>query len=202
MVDVISLHKPRWDDLPPARTFFDHYAAQFAGRPIKPFLFSEPVPEYAGDASRQQGIVRMLWGTALGGAGVIFQNDTSWGFAPRTAMAAKAVGRAAALDVEGHLAKFLNDPALRIAGMAPHGELSSTGVCLANPRSTYIIYVQDGARFSVDLSAAAGHTLTVLWLNPITGQPAAGAAIEGGQAAQFFRPPWHSDAVLRLNGDS
>ena len=47
--DVISLHKPRWDDCPPTRTFFDHFQTQFAGRPAKPVFFSEPVPEYDGD---------------------------------------------------------------------------------------------------------------------------------------------------------
>jgi hypothetical protein len=46
--DLISLHKPRWDDLPPARTFFEHYESHFYASPIKPVLFSEPVPEFSG----------------------------------------------------------------------------------------------------------------------------------------------------------
>ncbi|MHB8903448.1 MAG: hypothetical protein ACYC6Y_32185, partial [Thermoguttaceae bacterium] len=132
-LDVISLHQPRWDDLPPARTFFDHYQKAFEAQPTRPVLFSEPVPEYGGDASRHKGVARLLWGTALGGAGVLFQNDASWGFDPRSALASKSAERDAVLDLEGHVARFFNASGIDLAPMRPLGHLSSTGICLAAP---------------------------------------------------------------------
>ncbi len=195
--DVISMHKPRWDDLPPARTFFDCYASHYHDKPVKPFLFGEPVPEYAGDASRHQGIVRMLWGTALGGAGVVVQNDASWGFDPRSALAANAAERDKVLDLEGHLARFVNASDLPFSRMLPEGRLSSTGICLAAPPDEYLVYAQDGTRFTVDLSAA-NHMFHVRWYDPSTGRSADGGGVIGGNAAETFTPPRQADAVLRL----
>lgn len=196
--DLISLHKPRWDDLPSARVFFEHYAVQFDRQPRKPVLFGEPVPEYAGDASRHQGVLRMLWGTALGGAGIVFQNDASWGFDPRSALAAKQAERDAVLDFEGHLARFFNGGGPDFTRMTPQGELTSTGVCLAAPPEEYVVFAQDGARFTVDLSTGAGRTYQVRWYNPATGASITGQAIEGGDEAQLFVPPFEAGAVLHL----
>jgi hypothetical protein len=200
--DVISLHKPRWDDCPPARVFFAHYQAQFADQPAKPVFFSEPVPEYHGDQAQHPGIVRFLWGTLLGGAGVVVQNDTSWGFAPRAAMAAQAANRDAVLDLEGHAARFFNDGRICFSEMRPDGRLSSTGICLARPGHQYIVYAPGGARFTVDLSAANGRTLSTRWYDPTTGKAVAGDEIAGGSAAEPFRPPFAGDAVLHLSSGS
>jgi hypothetical protein len=199
--DVISLHKPRWDDCPPARVFFAHYQLQFAGRPAKPIFFSEPVPEYHGDKARHPGIVRLLWGTLLGGAGVVLQNDASWGFASRAAMATHAANRDAVLDLEGHAARFFNDGRIGFSGMVPDGRLSSTGICLASAGEEYVIYAPGGERFTVDLSGANGRTLSARWYDPTTGKAVAGPAIAGG-AAQPFQPPFAGDAILHLSTGS
>lgn len=196
--DFISLHKPRWDDCPPARVFFEHYRSQFAVRPAKPVIFSEPVPEYSGDNARHPGIVRLLWGTLLGGAGVVFQNDTSWGFARRTAMAAHAASRDAVLDLEGHAARFFNGGGVGFAEMRSDGRLSSTGVCLATPGKEYVIYAPGGERFTVDLSGAIGRKLSTRWYDPTTGKSVTGDETAGGSAAQAFTPPYAGDTVLRL----
>lgn len=201
-LDIISLHMPRWDDTPPARPFFDHFAQQFQLAPVVPVLFTEPVPEYAGDSSRHVGVVRMIWGTALGGAGVLFQNDTSWGFDPRSTLAAKTPERDTVLDFEGHLARFFNKSNVHLEGMRPMGRLSSTGVCLASPRHQYIVYVEGGNRFTVDLSAARGHRFHVRWHNPFTGESTAGGNVLGGSSAEPFAPPLKSDFVLCLTNDT
>lgn len=196
--DVIALHAPRWDDCPAASVFFAHYQAQFVRRPAKPVLFGEPVPEYVGDRTRHPGIVRLLWGTLLGGGGVVFQNDTSWGFAPRAALAARAAERDAVLDLEGHAARFFHDGRVHFADMRPAGRLSSTGICLAHPGRAYVSYAPGGARFTVDLTAANGRTLSARWYDPATGRAVAGEDVAGGSAAEPFQPPWATDAVLHL----
>jgi hypothetical protein len=182
--------------------FFEHYQAQFAGEPAKPVLFSETVPEYLGEETRHLGIVRLLWGTLLGGAGVVFQNDTSWGFASRAAMAARAADRDAVLDLEGHAARFFNDGRVHFARMRPDGRLSSTGVCLANPEEEYVIYAPGGEQFTADLSGAKGRTLSARWYDPTTGRAVTGEEITGGSAARPFKPPFARDAVLHVTSPS
>jgi hypothetical protein len=200
--DVISLHKPRWDECPPARVFFEHYQSHFPRRPAKPVFFSEPVPEYLGDGARHLGIVRLLWGTALGGAGVVIQNDTSWGFASRAAMAAQAADRDAVLDLEGHAARFFNDGRVHFAAMRPQGRLASTGICLANPGKEYVVYASRGERITVDLSGAKGQTLLARWYDPTKGKVVAGDEITGGGPAEPFQSPFAGDVVLHLTSVS
>ena len=101
--------------------FFEHFQAQFVGLPTKPVFFSEPVPEYDGDESRHPGIVRFLWGSLIGGAGVVVQNDASFGFASRAAIASRGANRDAVLDLEGHAARFFNDGRINFPAMRRRG---------------------------------------------------------------------------------
>lgn len=197
--DVISLHKPRWDDCPPARVFFEHFQAQYYGQPAKPILFSEPVPEYGGNAAHHLGIMRLLWGTLLGGAGVVVQNDASFGFAERAAIATCAANRDAVLDLEGHAARFFHDGRVDFPEMGPRGALSTTGVCSAHPGKEYVVYAPDGKPFTLDLSGATGQRLAVRWYDPASGREEAAAAVAGGNAAERVQPPFSSDAVLHLS---
>lgn len=198
LASVISLHKPLWDELPGGRVFFEHYQSQFFLRPHKPVVFSEPVPSYLGDPMQYAGIVRLLWGTALGGAGVVVQNDTSWGFAPRAAMARLAAQRDAVLDLEGHLARFLHGGDVDFWKMQPAGRLASTGVCLANAGREYVVFVPDGERFTVDLSDGSGMMLSVRWYDPASGEVTDGGEVAGGGSAERFQPPFARNAVLHL----
>ena len=193
--DVLSLHRPNWDAATGARVSFDHFAAEFGGSPSKPSFFSEPVPEYRGDGL--EATTRLMWGTALARAGFVVQNDLSFGFAPRSAIAARAADRTAVLDREGHCARFFADPSVSLAGTAPRGALASTGVCLARPGEEYVVYTQDGAGFTVDLSAAAG-PLTARFYSPRRGTFEAPFSVTGGSATESFATPTAEDWVLHV----
>ncbi len=197
--DVLSHHTPRWDDRPAARVFFDHYSREFEATPVKPMFFSEPVPSYeGGDAATEDAILRLLWGTALGGASVVVQNDASFGFDSRSRMAAKAEQRDRVLDLEGHVARFFNGAGVSFASMTPNERLASTGVCLANAGVEYVVYTPSTRVLTVNLSAAKDTTFRVRWYDPRTGQFRDAGQVTGGNEAQPFTPPFRNDAVLHL----
>lgn len=82
----------------------------------------------------------------------------------------------------------------------PLPELASTGYCLANPTSTgaeYLIYIPEGRRVEVDLSATPG-PLVVEWFSPQRGLVVSGDTIIGG-ARRSFHAPFGGGAVLYLN---
>ncbi len=113
---------------------------------------------------------------------------------------------------------------INLAGMTPHGELCSTGYCLANPAAggaEYLVYLPAGGTITtwldkigihkrrlesiylpsdstvtVDLSAAAGQ-LSVEWFDPATGITVSGGATTGGAEGTFIAP-FSGDAVLYL----
>jgi Family of unknown function (DUF6298) len=110
---------------------------------------------------------------------------------------------------------------MNLAAMKPHGELASTGYCLANPGESYFVYVPFDASSAesvplvrkfkgpirnfrwqfkqtviVNLSAASGAFL-VEWFNPSTGETQRGAPVEGG-GGYSFTAPFGGDAVLYL----
>ena len=88
---------------------------------------------------------------------------------------------------------------MNLAAMTPQEKLASTGYCLANPAkegAEYLVYLPDGGRVTVDLSAAEGR-LAVEWCEPKTGNVAAAAAVAGG-APREFSAPFSGDAVLHL----
>ena len=119
LADMVSLHTPTWGKRPPSREFFNYHRLHFATEPLKPFLFSETVPEYRGGPDQLAAVVRLLWATALTGTGILFQNDTSWGFDSRCAMSKARSDREAVLDLEGHLARFFNSGAVDFPEMRP-----------------------------------------------------------------------------------
>jgi len=194
--DVISEHHPNWRAKTSASEAFSYYAAMFDGSPVKPFLFTEPVPEYQGDATLHDALMRLMWGTALAGAGFVVQNDASYGFDPRCAMAARSVARDAVLDLEGHCARFFNASVRNLAAMAPCAALASGGVCLAEPGHEYVVYSQDGPTISLDLSALAGAALARFY-NPRTGRFEPASKITGGAACVLNKPD-SSDWVLHV----
>jgi hypothetical protein len=197
--DVISYHTPRWDNLPGVEVFFEHYARQFDMDPVKPLFFSEPVPSYeGGDTATETALLRLLWGTVLGGASVVIQNDASFGFDPRSALAAKAEQRDRVLDLEGYVARFFHRGGVNFVAMRPAGSLASTGVCLAHAGVEYVVYTSPTRLFTVNLAAAKDTALNVRWYHPRTGEFREAGRIAGGSAAQAFTPPFAGDAVLHL----
>jgi hypothetical protein len=86
---------------------------------------------------------------------------------------------------------------MNLAGMAPRGNLSSTGHVLgstdpANPE--FLVYAPSEGNFTVDLSQVAG-PLIAEWMNPATGAKTTGAAVKGGTTI-IFTSPFSGDAVL------
>jgi hypothetical protein len=76
-----------WSPTVSVRDVFDPFAAHFQRFPTKPYFLSEiPDLEYEGDPADQEKLTRIIWGAALGGAGVVVQNNASFGFDPHVAM--------------------------------------------------------------------------------------------------------------------
>lgn len=94
----------------------------------------------------------------------------------------------------GHARRYAER--MNLAKATPRSELASTGYCLANPGSEYLVYLPEGGKATVDLSAAKGR-LAVEWSHPITGQVTPAEPVEGG-AKQEFAAPFAGDAVLYL----
>jgi len=137
-----------------------------------------------------------MWETALAGAGWVNQNDPSFGWDGRTAIATKSAARDQAYDLAGHCARFFNRSGVRFWEMAPAGSLASTGICLARPGHEYVIYAPDGGKFTVDLSGATG-ALNVEWFDPRTGETTRAGVVTGG-GKTTFGAPGAGDWVLRL----
>lgn len=84
-----------------------------------------------------------------------------------------------------------------LAAMTPRDDLASTKYCLANPGREYLIYLPDGGKATVDLTAAQA-AVAVEWFNPRTGDKRTGDAVNGG-AMSSFQSPFEGDAVLYLH---
>ncbi len=82
-----------------------------------------------------------------------------------------------------------------LASALPHGELCSSGYCLANPGREYVAYFPTGEG-TVDLTAAKGE-LACEWFSPRTGKKTPAGRVKGGMK-QRFRAPFAGDAVLYL----
>jgi Family of unknown function (DUF6298)/Bacterial Ig-like domain (group 2) len=89
---------------------------------------------------------------------------------------------------------------MNLVAMAPHGELSSTEYCLANPArrgAEYLVYL-DGARSAtINLTATPG-TLAAEWFNPTTGLAMSGGTVTGG-ARYVFKSPAGAEVLYIHN---
>jgi len=80
--------------------------------------------------------------------------------------------------------------------MMPHGELASSGFCLADPGKEYIVYLPEGSEVTVDLKPASGQII-VEWIHPVDGKTVPGEETFGG-VKRTLRTPFSGDAVLHL----
>jgi hypothetical protein len=79
---------------------------------------------------------------------------------------------------------------MNLAAMSPHGELSSTGYCLANPvarSAEYLVYLNGARSATVNLGATPGR-LSAEWFDTATGRAVSGGTISGGDR-QVFKAP-------------
>jgi len=83
-----------------------------------------------------------------------------------------------------------------LASMTPQGGLASTGYCLADPDSEYVVYLPAGGEVTVNLAAIAGVVETE-WLHPVDGTTTSGAIVKGG-TQRTFQAPSGGAIVLHL----
>jgi hypothetical protein len=83
-----------------------------------------------------------------------------------------------------------------LAHMPPHGELCSTGFCLANPGNEYLVYLPGGGSVNVDLSGGAT-SFDVEWFNPATNSRQSASPVSGS-GWQTLNAPFGGLAVLYL----
>ncbi|QDT55893.1 hypothetical protein Pan44_39410 [Caulifigura coniformis] len=87
---------------------------------------------------------------------------------------------------------------LNLNKAVPHGELASTGYCLASPSSgEYIVYVPAGRDVSIDLTRAPKR-LVATWIDPIEGLKNLQQPVEGGRTLPLTAP-FDGPAVLQIN---
>lgn len=195
--DAISFHRPVWSANSQVRDYFDHYANHFGGNSPKPTLLTETVPAYQGDPRTHDALMRLIWGTALGGASVLIQNDASLGFDPRAAIASQSDSRDSVLDLEGHACRFINASSVALDQMSPNGRLCSTGVCLARPGVEYVVYSQSGSDVTVDLSGGV-EDFTARFYNPRTGQFLPDFTVVENSASSLITKPDDGDWVIHI----
>lgn len=85
---------------------------------------------------------------------------------------------------------------INLAATVPHDELASTGFCLADPGTEYLVYLPQGGQVTVDLSAASG-TLNTEWMRPIEGTAIRVEPTAGG-SRRTLKAPLPGDAILYL----
>jgi len=198
--DIISSHQPanNWSAYSTTAGYFSPFSVLYAGSPAKPQFFSEPVPEWVGDSTLIDPMMRVMWGTVMAAGGFVCQNDASFGMDPYSLITSKAAERDTMYDRIGYCASFFNNSGLNIGRMTPNGALASTGVCLANAGTEYAVYSQSGSSVTVNLSATTGKTLNCRFYNPRTGVFGTAFQTAGGSSAQSFAKPDSSDWVLHL----
>jgi hypothetical protein len=84
---------------------------------------------------------------------------------------------------------------LDLAHALPSASLASTGYCIANPGSQYLVYQPSSGAFT--LTAIAG-TYNYEWYNSATGTVAGSGSMAVAAGTQTFTPPFSGDAVLLL----
>ncbi len=83
---------------------------------------------------------------------------------------------------------------MNLAAMTPQNGLATTGYCLANAGSEYLVYQPGSGAFSVSLAAGS---YAAEWFNPATGAVSSGGSVNGGGTVGFT-PPFGGTAVLYL----
>jgi hypothetical protein len=82
-----------------------------------------------------------------------------------------------------------------LAAMTPRLDISSTGYCLANVGTEYLVYQPNTGEFTVDLTPG---TYSYEWFNPVAGSKTGEGSFttEGGRKS--FAASFPGDAVLYL----
>jgi len=84
-----------------------------------------------------------------------------------------------------------------LASMKPRNGLASTRYCLANPGTEYLVYLPEGGKVSVDLSAAGGE-MSLEWMDPDRGVMIPGKEKVEGGGRRSLQAAFQGDAVLYI----
>jgi hypothetical protein len=85
---------------------------------------------------------------------------------------------------------------MNLVAMTPRADLSTTGHCLADPGSEYLVYQSDSdSSFTLDLAAGSYH---YEWFNPATGDVESSGIVSASGGDKSFQAPFSGDAVLYL----
>jgi hypothetical protein len=77
---------------------------------------------------------------------------------------------------------------INLAQMIPHGDLASTGFCLANPGIEYVVFQpQDKREFTLSLADATG-MLSAEWYSISKSTVISTTTVYGGGLKQFIAP--------------
>ena len=89
---------------------------------------------------------------------------------------------------------------MNLTVVKPHPELASSGYCLANPGSEYLVYQpQPSEPVTVELKAG---TYLHEWFNPATGLSAGSDRVEVRDGRRQFKAPFDGESVLYLTVQS
>jgi hypothetical protein len=106
-------------------------------------------------------------------------------------------GLVAARQAMGHTRKYADN--VNLAALIPKDSLSTTGYCLANPGSEYLVYQPASGPFTVDVVAG---TYRYEWFNAAAGAMEANGSVTLPGGSESFAPPFSGDAVLYLKSSS
>ncbi|MHC4789194.1 MAG: hypothetical protein ACYS8K_08355, partial [Planctomycetota bacterium] len=82
-----------------------------------------------------------------------------------------------------------------LAALEPHGDLASTGYCLAAPGAEYLVYAPEGEPLT--LEAPPGR-YRCTWFDPLAGKEIERREILADGARMQLEPPFQGEAVLHL----
>lgn len=171
----------------------------------------------------QQAQRQWVWENFANGNGLLYmdpyliwwssgnRNDCDGGVRPANAVCTTPVNSATSYQENirrnlGYVATYGNTK-MNLANDTPHPSLCQTGYCLANNVSSgaeFLVYFPYGGSNWVNLSAQNGKDLSVLWMDPSTGNTTAGTYTATSSTQQTFTPPsgFSSDAVLLLTSSA
>ncbi|MBI4324380.1 MAG: hypothetical protein HY674_03875 [Chloroflexi bacterium] len=107
---------------------------------------------------------------------------------------ADSAGWRAGRAAMGHTRRYAER--LDLAKATPQSALASTGYCLAVPGQAYLVYLPQGGRLTMDLSASKAN-FAAEWFDPKTATAQAGQRVIGGDRREFDAP-FPGEAVLYL----
>ena len=137
-----------------------------------------------------------VWKTFLRGLNPIFMDSYDQSSAYPPDIAAVRPRREDIRRNMGYTLTYANR--VELSRMAPHGELASSGYCLADPTGAhpaFLVYLPSGTG-NVDLRGVTAD-FAGEWLDPKTGVVTK-TGLTGGGAVRSFKAPSAGDAVLYL----